>query len=287
MSSNRVMSVDELAKNSKKAMKTHLNLLKLNSIDPTEENLVFNMEETLNKLKNKKGEPISNPYKCAIITTIRRLFPASKVSNKNYRNRQIPTDPESIKQALDLIDYAINTIKNVKPLKSAITYETLIAALFITFSGLRISEVMDLTFEMLYAIKDGRKIQIKTKTNSTGVEVPLTTHLDTLIDIIFDRKDYYQSQKLTFKERKRAERWKNDYVFSFSDSLMYSELRLLSQQINPRSSISFNTFRKCTTSALMNSNFIEEAALFNRHTTPETTAKYYTALDTSIVESLL
>lgn len=285
----RIKNVDELSKNTKRAMATHLKIFKHNNVPIDKEHLVFNMKSTLDRLINIKGEPISDAYKCAMIVTIKRLFPDAKVSTKEYRkkqNRQTEELTEVINIGTKIINYIAQSLAENPQFQDGLLYDTYLAILFMAYTGLRISEVYQIQYPTLSAILAEEKVQIKTKTNDTGVYVPMSAHLASLINLIIENRDYYASQETTFRDRLKKKRIDQGYVILSSESQLYIKLKMIVSQFDDSNRVTFNTFRKCSTSALMNRNYISEAQAFNRHTTVETTSRFYTAANAEDIDNV-
>lgn len=289
--SRHLKHVDELSANTKRSRETHIRLFNYNNIPIDKENLVFKMKETLDKMRTMKNKPLSNRYKCALIVTIKQLFPESNISTKGYRetkeNRASEPSSEIINMGIDIINHSANTLASNIQITNIAIYDTLTAILLVTFTGLRISEVYNLKLNMFDDIRNERKVQIKTKTNDTGIVIPYTQHLETLMTIIENRYDYYNTQALTFRDKVRDKRSQSKYVIRSAESGLYPHLKEIIAQFEPGIKVTFNTFRKCTTSALLNNNFIEAAMTINRHTTPQTSAEHYGVVqDNMITENI-
>lgn len=281
MKFGRLVAVDtsKLSTSTLKSSMSHFKILEANGIVIDAKTFTNGSNKLIELLKNKKGEPLSDSYKQQIAFTIKRMFPVSDVNYKLFKqskhNRKILNNVDAVK-IKESIDYAANQIKLAitgQPISLQLIEVSQVILLTICTS-LRISEILQLTFNHLELIAKKEAIPIQSK-GSLKPRIILNTTLMNQVSYICKilgpiKLELAKNQihKITYA------RLNGDFIIGSSISFLRQELKTIASFINYQN-LGFNMYRKYITSILINGGGESIAQMLNNHADVNTTIQNY------------
>lgn len=277
---NIVIDERQYSKKTLASMQSACRLLIRNKIKMDRITLVNNFNNYIDTLKTRNGKPISLGYKWSIYNTLKRLFPEDIIEHNLEKITSTPklNDLDLVKNIKPFItNYIIKKfIENLS--QSLVEYETCLICLLTICTGLRITEILNITltdWEKLY--KDG-VIVVKSKRL-----VERKVYKVDLLKKIYELDEKLDTQKRRWIEQSSIKSTK--YIKSREKYFIKSSYPNLIRTLNifwkeytyMQSTIGPNVLRKFITTMLAED--FDLSVMFNMHTNPQTTATYYTYID--------
>lgn len=287
--------ISRIRKNTQTSMRSHLNLIRRNGIELTRDYVQkHDMNDTLDRLKTRKGEPLKSEYKIQIAATLKRLYGPDMVIDVNvYRNDVLRHKPhaenfEMMEKIKKLINHAAAFVRNVENENAFATelasYEAALAILMSSSTSHRIAELHQLTMQNLDDILQHKPIFLHSKghkSSTTRCEiVPNKLLVSCIAFVIRNRANVIRGARIHERSNRYPEytnmRIKGNNVFIVS----VSQLRRAAKQLAVSFSLDienlgFNKFRKYITSILVDGGGHNLAQFINAHSNVNTTLTNY------------
>lgn len=290
---------DKLLPNTIQSSVSHINLLKRNGVPINHDALVRDTNKILNSLKMRNGKPVKDSYKLQIGRTVKRMFPDADVDLKRYnKSRSMgPTrisSPDFMRNMQKIINIASQMVQAAyTDIEDIGIYNTALVVLLSLSTSLRISELLQLRMSDLHSIETRRPLNIKTK-GRRGARVLMAN------DLLLAMVNAIRMQRSNVEEcmRRRVadnhsvsmiDRLTNEFIIICSESYMRRRLKeLAAPVIDPRTLksniLGFNTFRRVTTTLLVDNGEHSIAQAINNHSNMNTTLRHYNVQTTQASE---
>lgn len=292
------------------SMSSHIKLLRRNGLQLTREALVANPFDTVARLRDSKGQPLSSSYQRQILITIKHMFPQDSAAIKlPKRTRRRSTDEErnvsgaahSVRAESDkfmndvhrIIQRAAELIGSVFRTPSVPDvglYDTCVAVLLSCSTSLRIHEIAMLRLNHIRMIRENVPIAIKSKARNNLRNVAMNSVLESLFPAIESQRpkvarsilDKPGDKPWTKPARVRLE---GGYIVLSSIDHMRKKLKMLAAAMGvPRETLGFNVFRTYIVTVLSDAGGHLIAKSLNNHSSLDTTMDNYHVATSSAAE---
>ena len=274
----------------------HLRLIKRNGyqISQFKDGNALNI---LNKLKNRKGELLTNSHKRQVAFAIQKVDNSIKIDTKQFgKHRQ-----EKVTRMSDafFLDHVKKMVTNAaeylgrhitQEVSDLAMLEACAAVLFSVCTALRIDEICQLQYDHLDRIKEGEPINISCKGKSSAMRtIPNSDILASLIHtLVLIKPKVEKCVAGSDAQIHIIAHWqlKKDFVIKTSQSFMRKKLKELSalttvEDDQPKNDwkeykLGFQSFRKYITTILVENGGHLVAQALNNHKNLVTTLTHYT-----------
>lgn len=281
------------------SMLSHVRLLRKNNVILTRSNLVGNVVQIIDSLRDSHGQLLNVQYKRQIIMTIKRLFPTDNIDATRYRetkllrNKSRLSDDKFVSNIKRIVDRAALIVSNVDSnhkIDDLSMYDTCLCVLLTCVTSLRIHEIRELRMLHIDQMREGVPLSIHTKGNSSLRTVTFNDHLNSVLKAI-ERQRTYVLRNIRSREydtnftQKQKRRLNDDYIIITSTDFMRKKLREIAASliIGPRI-LGFNVFRKYIVTVLVDQGGHLIAQSLNNHTNVNTTLDHYNVVSSSAAE---
>lgn len=286
-----------LAKSSVKNSKSHWQTLLRNQaegrITLTKKNLTQNVVSILDKLRDKKHNPLKHAYKRQIGSTIKRMFPNISISlgpyekaQKSDKNEIVRLTPEQIEDLRRMKDKAAAIIHEVyekDEIEDLGLYDACIAVLITTGSSCRIEEAVQLKFKHMEQIEKNEPVGIKSKGSHKVRIIAPNDLLQAIFNTVKDQRHLVRKfiieKTLNTARQVQRNKFNEQYILISSSSYMQKKLHILAMLIGKDyTNLGFRKFRKYITTLLTRKGAFKTAQKMNNHQDFDTTLKNYTGV---------
>lgn len=305
------------------SMKSHIKLLqKSGNVKELADSSHETITEVLNNLRNKNNKPYSKSYLVQIANTLNSI---NKNLNYKYEGKGSSNNADGKNKTIvkdnrwynvDFTKIIGSILRNGYIFLKKITEHKRIATSFemndymlhLTINlccatGLRISEILQLTYKHLDRIQNGESILIRTKKRNmkTDRHIEMTTLLGNLIYMANFNRDKV-AKYLVFQNKNKvknldkyiaqSQKFNNNFVILLSMSYLQKLLRQYIMKnntvaVNKGLVFGFNIFRKYITTTLTDNGHPYVAQQYNNHKSINTTMNDYNLISLQAVNDAM
>lgn len=299
-------------------MTSHIRLLKRNGYEIDSNSLTSDPKRLLESLRDRKDKRLKAKYKMQIIATLKRMFPKDFHIGHDYlkslrSDRENESKPigcraastefmNAIRRLVHVAQSFVKSTCSMERIEDLALYDTCLAILFSVSTSLRINEIMQLTMDHLDSIRRNERVFIHSK-GSVGHKTQRTIGMNNLLMAIINVVKSQRQKALAAVQTShqtnhsplfKSIRVREKQVIFSSVTFMYKKLKELAATNSiqlPRnegiSSLGFNSFRKYTTTLLVNDGAHMLAKTLNNHSGLGTTLRNYNVMHTEGAERAL
>lgn len=293
------VDLSRLSPTTLRSMTAHVRLLQRNGVGLDRESI--ELEEPLamlDRLRDRRGERLSDGYKRQILMTLKRMYPDldlyrgdnkrfKKFTRHSVKSTRVSSDEfmEGMRRLLERAAQVVGSVYETGEIANLGTYDASVTALLAGSTSLRVHEILELRMRDAASIRADRAVGLKSKGSSRAFRaIALNDVLEATLTAIESQRDAVVravndpmlsgSRYMSVEHQRR--RLREDRLVISSEDHLRKKIRELAASIGvAHQRIGFNSFRSYITSVLTEGGGHLIAQSMNNHRSVDTTLDHY------------